>query len=104
MPFLNLSESKKGANLLVHHDQQIDAPNFVHSIGRKIAPFLKITASKRAPHGSEFANRRKKGVRIPPVRGKQWLASMESFMNFRAKKPGNGIDATGFSPVASIPF
>jgi hypothetical protein len=58
----------------------------VYSIDRKIAPFLKITALKRAPHGSEFANRRKKGVRIPPVRGKQWLASMESSVNFRGEK------------------
>src|SRR5699024_3097312 len=71
---------------MARRDQQIDASNFVYSIDRKIAPFLKITALKRAPHGSEFANRRKKGVRIPPVRGKQWLASMESFVNFRAKK------------------
>ena len=71
---------------MARRDQQIDASNFVYSIDRKIAPFLKITASKRAPHGSEYANRRKKGVRIPPVRGKQWLASMESFVNFRAKK------------------
>ena len=71
---------------MARRDQQIDASNFVYSIDRKIAPFLKITASKRAPHGSEFANRRKKGVRIPPVRGKQWLASMESFVNFRAEK------------------
>ena len=86
MPFLNLSENKKGTNSMARRDQQIDASNFVYSIDRKIAPFLKITASKRAPHGSEFANRRKKGVRIPPVRGKQWLASMESFVNFRAKK------------------
>jgi len=86
VPFLNLSENKKGANSMARRDQQIDASNFVYSFDRKIAPFLKITASKRAPHGSEFANRRKKGVRIPPVRGKQWLASMESFVNFRAKK------------------
>ena len=35
---------------------------------------------------SGFANLREEGVRIPPVRGKQWLASMESFVNFRAKK------------------
>lgn len=54
---------------MARRDQQIDASNFVYSFDRKIAPFLKITASKRAPHGSEFANRRKKGVRIPPVRG-----------------------------------
>ena len=47
---------KKGANLLVRHDQQIDAPNFVYSIGRKIAPFLKVAVSKRAPHGFGFAN------------------------------------------------
>ena len=46
---------------MARRDQQIDASNFVYSIDRKIAPFLKITASKRAPHGSEFANRRKKG-------------------------------------------
>ena len=78
MPFLNLSENKKGANSMARRDQQIDASNFVYSFDRKIAPFLKITASKRALHGSEFANRRKKGVRIPPVRGKQGLASMES--------------------------
>ncbi|WP_162609474.1 hypothetical protein [Flavonifractor sp. An82] len=71
---------------MVRHDQQIDASNFVYSIDRKIAPFLKITASKRALHGFEFANRRKKGVRIPPVRGKQWLASMESSVNFQAKR------------------
>ena len=77
---------KKGANSMARRDQQIDASNFVYSIDRKIAPFLKITASKRAPHGSEFANRRKKGVRIPPVRGKQRLASMESSVNFRAEK------------------
>ena len=71
---------------MARRDQQIDASNFVYSFDRKIAPFLKITALKRAPHGSEFANRRKKGVRIPPVRGKPWLASMESFVNFRAEK------------------
>jgi hypothetical protein len=47
---------KKGANRLAHHDQQIDAPNFVYSTGRKIAPFLKNAASKRAPHGFDFAN------------------------------------------------
>ena len=35
---------------------------------------------------SGFANLREEGVRIPPVRGKQRLASMESFVNFRAKK------------------
>ena len=71
---------------MARRDQQIDASNFVYSIDRKIAPFLIITASKRAPHGSGFANRRKKGVRIPPVRGKQWLASIKSSVNFRAKK------------------
>ena len=27
-----------------------------------------------------------RGVRVPPVRGKQWLASMESSVNFRGEK------------------
>ena len=35
---------------------------------------------------SGFANLREEGVRIPPVRGKQWLASMESSVNFRGEK------------------
>ena len=35
---------------------------------------------------SGFANLREEGVRIPPVRGKQRLASMESSVNFRAEK------------------
>lgn len=71
---------------MARRNQQIDASNFVYSIDRKIAPFLKITASKRALHGFGYANLPKRGVRIPPVRGKQWLASMESSVNFRAKK------------------
>ena len=32
---------------MARRDQQIDASNFVYSIDRKIAPFLKIDASKR---------------------------------------------------------
>ena len=35
---------------------------------------------------SGVANLREEGVRIPPVRGKQRLASMESSVNFRAEK------------------
>ena len=47
---------KKGANSLARHDQQIDAANFVYSIKMKIAPFLKIDASKRALHAFGFVN------------------------------------------------
>ena len=47
---------------MARRDQQIDASNFMYSIDRKISALLKITASKRAPHGSEFANRRKRGL------------------------------------------
>ena len=35
---------------------------------------------------SGVANLREEGGRIPPVRGKQRLASMESSVNFRAEK------------------
>ena len=35
---------------------------------------------------SGFTNLREEGVRIPPVRGEQRLASMEASVNFRAEK------------------
>ena len=56
VPFLNSPENKKGANLLVRHDQQIDASKFYLFGCIKTAPFLKTAASKRAPRQFPVAN------------------------------------------------
>ena len=65
---------------------------------------MKTAASKRALKRVALANRRREGVQIPPVTAERRLASMNDSRNSGLKKPENGIDATGFSPVASIPF
>ena len=86
VPFLNSPENKKGANLLVRHDQQIDASKIYLFGCKKTAPFLKTAASKRAPRWFNVANHRQSGVQIPSVARKGRLASMEKSVKFGAKK------------------
>ena len=69
MPFLNLSESKKGANLMARRYQQIDASHFVYSIARKIAACLKINASQRALLGFCVSQHPSSGGWIEPSEG-----------------------------------
>lgn len=71
---------------MVRRDQQIDASNFVYSIGRKNSALFENYRFKKGTTWFRICQSLKKGVRIPTVRVKQWLASMESFVNFRAKK------------------
>lgn len=86
MPFLNSPENKKGANLLVRHDQQIDASKIYLFGCKKTAPFLKTAASKRAPRWFNVANHRQSGVQIPSVARKGRLASMEKSLKLWAEK------------------
>ena len=71
---------------MARRDQQIDASNFVYSIGRKNSALFENYRFKKGATWFRICQSLKKGVRIPPVRGKQWLASMESSVNFRAEK------------------
>ncbi|WP_204244560.1 hypothetical protein, partial [Butyricicoccus pullicaecorum] len=62
---LNLSESKKGSNLMVRRDQQIDASNFVYSIGRKNSALFENYRFKKGTTWFRICQSLKKGGSSP---------------------------------------
>ena len=79
-------EMKKGANLMLCYDQQIDALNFVHIILENISALFENFDSKRALYCNIAAKHGREGIRIRSATSKRRLASMEKLMNFRADK------------------
>ena len=99
-----LFEMKKGAAPLVRQDQQSDAQIFVILFWENAAASREKRRSKRAL--AECICPERENIRFESGQT-LWNSDLHLWFerkNPGLKKPGNGIDAPGFSPDASIPF